>query len=563
MFDSHQTGTREPKLHSPDRFQDGGYALMAAAADSDGVVRWLATGAFAGIGPGETTCIETHASVVVLGGDTAIKVKKAVDLGYLDFSTLEKRRAAILREFEINHPNAPQIYLDARAIRETPDGGLTLAPDAEGGIVEWALVMRRFPQDALLGRCLDDLRIAGARRADGFWRALAQVIADAHARAKIDTKVSSRAEMDGLLGSLHARLEAASETDDVRRRARDVLARADRLLGTVGALLDRRARAGYVRRCHGDMHLANVVVLDGAPVLFDAIEFDERIATVDVLNDLAFLLMDLVHHGATREANTVLNAYLSLTWGDSTPLDGLAALPLFLTCRAMIRALVALDRARQGNSGGSTARAARARADAYLATAIFMSAPTRPRLIAVGGRSGTGKTTLARGLAPRIGPVPGAVVLRSDVFRKRMFDVGETERLPEDAYAPEVSEQVYLNLFDDASRIVTAGYSAIVDAAFLEAKHRDMVEAIAEKIDCPFDGVWLEGRFDVLADRIAGRRDDASDATIDVLSRQMEVETGVFGPAWHCVDAARQADAVLADAAGALGATRCEGTGGT
>lgn len=526
---------------------------MMAVADSDDVVRWLETGAFAGLGPSTTTRVETHASIVFLAGDTAIKVKKPVDLGYLDFSTLEKRRAALVREFEVNVANAPQIYREVRAIREGPEG-LTLQPGGSGRIVDWALVMRRFPDGALLAERLDALRITGAADSVSFWHALARVIAESHARAPVDTSVSPAAEFGGLLASLHERLEAASEADDVRRRARDVLVRADGMADRAGARLAGRVRKGFVRRCHGDMHLANIVVLDGAPVLFDAIEFDERIATIDVLNDLAFLLMDLVHHGAAREANAVLNAYLSMTWGDSTPLDGLVALPLFLTCRAMIRALVALDRGRQAGSDRDKA-AAREDAEAYLQTASMVSTPARPRLIAIGGRSGTGKTTLARGLAPCIAPLPGAVFLRSDVFRKRMFAVSETDRLPQRAYAPEISEQVYLNLFDDASRIVTAGHSAIVDAAFLEAKHRNMVEAIAEKIGCPFTGIWLDGGFDVLSHRITQRRGDASDATVDVLASQMQVKSGAFGAAWHKIDAARAADAVLADAVSLFGAT--------
>lgn len=533
--------------------QHGGYALMAAEAQSDEIVRWLATGAFAGAKPGATRHIETHASHVFLAGETAVKIKKPVDLGYLDFSTLEKRRRAIEREFEINRANAPQIYDAVRAIRVGPGGGTTLSCDAGGPVAEWALVMHRFRQDDLLEARLDSLRMARTPGAQdgGFWLVLADVVADSHERARVETSVSQHAEMAGFLSSLHDRLEAASECDDVRKRAREILARADLMLAAVGSVLDKRARAGFVRRCHGDMHLANIVVLDDAPVLFDAIEFDERIATVDVLNDLAFLLMDLVHHDAKREANAVLNRYLARTWCDSTPLDGLVALQLFLTCRAMIRALVALDKARQQRDDTEIAEAT-ARANAYLRTAAAVSAPHEPRLIAVGGRSGTGKTTLARGVAPELFPLPGAVVLRSDVFRKRMFNHEETQRLPENAYAPEISEQVYLNLFDDASRIVTAGRSAIVDAAFLEKKHRDMVEAIADKIGCRFDGLWLDGRFDVLAKRIAQRRGDASDATVAVLASQMAVETEAFGPAWRTIDAARDANVVTADALLAL-----------
>ncbi len=198
------------------------------------------------------------------------------------------------------------------------------------------------------------------------------------------------------------------------RSSRDALA-------ALSPLLQARARGGYVRHCHGDLHLRNIVEIDGKPVLFDAIEFDDALATIDVLYDLAFLLMDLCKRGLLAHANSVLNAYLDKE-GSSFNLLGLAALPLFLSMRAMIRAKVELLRA--GKAAKGEAEAARLEARAYVELARdFLKAPRRPRLIAIGGLSGSGKSAVARAIAPHVGACPGAVHVRSDVERKRLFGV--------------------------------------------------------------------------------------------------------------------------------------------
>ena len=193
-----------------------------------------------------------------------------------------------------------------------------------------------------------------------------------------------------------------------------------------------------MRHCHGDLHLRNIVEIDGAPVLFDAIEFDDRLATIDVLYDLAFLLMDLGKRGLGPHANVVLNAYLDAE-GSTGNLVGLATLPLFLSMRATIRAKVELLRARMAPHG--QAAAAREEARVYFELAQRFLAPAAPRLIAIGGLSGTGKSAVARAIAPSVGAFPGAVHVRSDVERKRLFGVAPRERLPARAYAPEISDR--------------------------------------------------------------------------------------------------------------------------
>src|SRR5690606_38807847 len=253
-------------------------------------------------------------------------------------------------------------------------------------------------------------------------------------------------------------------------------------------LLAERERAGLVRRCHGDLHLGNIVLIDGAPTLFDAIEFDPRMATADVFYDLAFLLMDLVGRGLSPAANIVLNRYLGETRRLSD-LDALAALPLFLSMRAAIRAKVSAARARNFDAGSGERAEAERSARAYFRLARAFLAPPPPRLVAIGGLSGTGKSVLARNLAPDLKPEPGAVVLRSDVERKALFGVAETARLPERAYAPEVTRRVYATLAEKARRVLAAGHSAIADAVFAKAEERALIAGAAA--GAAFDGLFL------------------------------------------------------------------------
>ena len=261
--------------------------------------------------------------------------------------------------------------------------------------------------------------------------------------------------------------------------------RAANALRHAAAVLNERAAAGFVRRCHGDLHLNNIVLWRGRPVLFDAIEFDEELATIDTLYDLAFLLMDLDKRGQRGVANVVLNRYL---WRSGAELDlhGLAALPLFLGLRAAIRAMVTAERAQQEGADASVRDRQRARD--YLQAANAYLAPCPPRLIAVGGLSGTGKSTLARELAPELGPAPGAVHLRSDLERKRLHGVEATVRLAPETYTQAASDRVYAVLYEKARDVLAAGHAVIVDAVFAEPEERARIEGVAAELGVPFPG---------------------------------------------------------------------------
>jgi len=296
-----------------------------------------------------------------------------------------------------------------------------------------------------------------------------------------------------------------------------------------------------VRHCHGDLHLRNIVEIDGSPVLFDAIEFDDRLATIDVLYDLAFLLMDLGKRGLGDHANAVLNTYLDEEGGTGN-LVGLATLPLFLSMRAAIRAKVELLRVRM--APGDQASAAREEARAYFELAHGFLSPAAPRLIAVGGLSGTGKSAVARAIAPSVGAFPGAVHVRSDVERKHLFGVAPWERLPARAYAPEISDQVYAVCRRRALMALEGGQAVIVDAVHAKQEEREALAALAAQKRIRFAGLWLEAPASVLRDRIVARTGDVSDATPEVVDVQLGYDIGP--QSFEVIDAGLPVDQVVA-----------------
>ena len=318
-----------------------------------------------------------------------------------------------------------------------------------------------------------------------------------------------------------------------------------RRVARCGALLDARRVRGKVRRCHGDLHLRNICVYDGKPLLFDCIEFSEPIASIDVLYDLAFLLMDLVHCGERHFANLLLNRYLDLAGED----DGLAAMPLFMALRAVIRAHVTASAAEHGRSGGERAAAfVEARRYAEAGAAMLRRAPAR--LVAIGGLSGSGKSSLAARLAPELGIVPGARVLRSDVLRKRRFGLMPEESLPAEAYGAAVTAEVYRELGERAAMALRAGYAAVIDAVALREEERRAFAAVAAKAGVEFTGLWLDTSAETMHARIESRRSDASDATAAVLQQQLQSDPGMLD--WVRVDASGSPEQTLATARGAL-----------
>ena len=340
--------------------------------------------------------IDTHASIVFLAGDHAFKLKRAVRFSYLDYSTPALREQACRAELALNRRTAPELYEEVCPIARAADGHLSLG--GVGAVVDWVVVMRRFDQDTLFDRMAERNQLSVPLVFD-----LAGQIARFHAAAEIDDESGGHQGMAATTASDARNLRAAVPVTLDASAVEPLIAGIQAELARVAPLLEQRRRAGKVRHCHGDLHLRNICLVAGRPTLFDCVEFSRLISNIDVLYDLAFLLMDLHARGLDALGNAAFNHYLDLQ--DES--DGLAAMPLMLSVRAAVRAHVTAAAAGRQTQPDSQSRT-RDEASRYLAHAADLLKPRPPCLIAIGGLSGTGKSTVAYGLAPDIGGVPGA-----------------------------------------------------------------------------------------------------------------------------------------------------------
>lgn len=477
---------------------------------------------------GPVEAIETHISRIFLVGRRAFKMKRAVKLPYVDFSTPELRVAACEREVELNSRTAPGLYLNVRRITRAGD---RLAWDGSGELVDAVIEMVRFDQSKLLDRMA-----AAGKLTPALMTGVARMIARYHRNTEVIHVGSGSANIDGVLeinaaGFATSHVFGRDEIETLNDAFRAALA-------CHASLLDWREAAGRVRRCHGDLHLRNICVFDSEPRLFDCIEFNDQIATVDVLYDLAFLLMDLWHRGFPQFANLVMNRYLD----DADDEDGFILLPFFMAVRAAVRAHVTATQVEEG-SQNSTKLIAEARSYFDLALALLTETP--PRLVAIGGLSGSGKTTAAEALAAQIGAPPGARIVESDRIRKAMHGVPAETKLPDKAYRPGVSERVYRQIAWRAELILAEGGSVVADAVFDRQEDRDRIERAASGTNVPFAGFWLAADPSVLWCRVSERKGGPSDATVDILSRQLQRDAGPL--TWRKIEADRKVAEITAE----------------
>lgn len=451
---------------------------------------------------GTVRLIETHISWVLLAGDHAYKIKKPLDLGFLDFSTLEKRKHCCEEEIRLNRRLAPDIYLDTVAITGTE---ATPTVGGDGPVLEWAVRMRAFDADSTLDR------------AGQISVAQIDAIADAIARFHRDIPA---APADSAYGQAERIMQPALENfAQIRALSTNVLLdRLEEWTRQAGRQLavtfDERKRAGFIRECHGDLHLGNIAWVDDALLIFDCIEFNPNLRWIDVLSELAFLFMDLAHRGHGGLAWRLLNRYLEHT-GDYADL---VVFRFYLVYRAMVRAKVAAIRAQQGDVESQH------EATRYLELAIRLSQASKPALLLMHGVSGSGKTWLSQHVLEQL----GAVRLRSDVERKRLFGLDAMEdsgRIEGGIYTAEASRQTFQNLHDRARDLMQAGYRVIVDATFLKQAHRVPFVQLAESLDIPLRILDLQADETLLRERVrqrSERADDASEANLAVLDIQLQ-----------------------------------------
>jgi aminoglycoside phosphotransferase family enzyme/predicted kinase len=459
--------------------------------------------------------VETHISYVLLTGAFAYKIKKPVDMGFLDFSTIENRRHFCEEELRLNRRLAPELYLAVVPIGGTPDAPVWNGP---GPAIEYAVKMREFPQEAQLDRVLFEGRLR-PEHIDGLAAQLAAFHGSIPAAAPgtpFGTPEGVAKPVLDNFGPIRARFSDSREAAQLAR-LEDWTEKTHRAL--TGDFLARK-KDGFVRECHGDMHLANMVLIDDGVLIFDCIEFNENLRWIDVMSEIAFLTMDLDDRERPDLSRRVLNAYLEIT-GDY---GGLRVLRFYQVYRALVRAKVACIRLGQAGLSDSDQRLTRKQYRTYEALAETYTAAPSPWLAITHGLSGSGKTTLSRMLLE----ASGAIRIRTDVERKRLFGLAPEARtasgMDQGLYAPDATERTYRKVADQARSVLAAGFPVIADGAFLKRNQRRILRSVAEESKAPFvildlvaDEFSLQSR---LAERTRAGR-DASEADLAVLKNQI------------------------------------------
>lgn len=481
------------------------------------------------------TVIETHISLVFLDEQYAYKLKKALSLSFVDFSQVERRIYYCHEELKLNRRTAPDLYLEVLLIYRNLKGELSFEDDGQSDVIDAVIKMRRFDNQHLLSTLAEKNQLTPQ-----IMTQLAHDLADFHSKAE----VSSDHQGAKRLGDI-VELNKLSEPRVNQILGHGKMSELNQLLlkdiTQHAAILNSRAAESKVRHCHGDLHLNNICLWHKVATPFDCLEFNESMATTDVLYDLAFLLMDLWRYQQYELANCLMNRYME----QSKETDGLVLLPLFMSLRASIRAMVIALQA-SNTKDHIAAEQHRQQAEKFLSLAFTLLKRPKPQLVAVGGLSGSGKSTLATALAPYIGAAPGARVLSTDRIRKRLFNVAAEEKLAAESYTEASSNMVYRSQREQCAAVVLAGHSAIADGVFGKDWERKAIEQCAKDLKANFNGIWLEAPPSKLMTRVANRKNDPSDATVEIVEKQLQREYGVIN--WPHLNSAQALNVLTSQA---------------
>ena len=463
----------------------------------------------------EIQLIQTHISWVILTGDWAYKLKKPVNFGFVDFSTLELRHAACLEEVRLNRRTAPSLYDGVVTMVDRIDGPQF---GDNGSILEYAVRMRQFAQSDLL-----EHRLARNGLSADVIESLARAVAELHGQAAIASPDSLYGTPELIRSTVQAcldELEKATFPEAIRTLLTHlniwVLAEWRRLNSSFLS----RKQQGWIRECHGDLHLGNIVLYRGKPTLFDCLEFNPNLRWIDVMSDVAFMVMDLHDKDASRLARLALNEWLQ----HSGDYQGLFVLKYYLAYRALVRAKVASIRLRQSDLSLEEQKQQEDLRQSYVELAANLTRPGRPAIVLMHGVSGSGKSFIARKLVAEV----GAIQIRSDVERKRLMGawptVASTPPTESEMYSTETTRQTYLRLQTLARTVVTSGNSVVVDATFLKQADRLAFASLARNLGVPFVIADCHAPESVMQERVSQRQQighDASDADVAILQQQL------------------------------------------
>ncbi len=455
--------------------------------------------------------IQTHISYVLLTGDYAYKVKKSVNFGFLDFTTLEQRKHFCEEELRLNQRGAPHLYLEVLAITQEAD---QLALNGHGEPIEYALKMRQFPQDALFTNLFEKGELTEKRMEELAW-----VVARFHAQAKTNNAIQNFGSMAQIRAAIDQNYEQTKKYiggPQTQEQFDQTQSYTDHFFEKQQEIFAQRVAHNRIREGHGDLHLGNICLWQDQILLFDCIEFNQAFRFVDVMYDVAFVVMDLEARHRPDLSNAFLNTYVEAT-GDW---EGLEVLPLYLIRQAYVRAKVTSFLLDEPEISEAAKAEARQKAAHYYQLAWQYAHKHKGQLILMSGLSGSGKSTVARYFARRL----NAVHIRSDAVRKHLGGISLYERGEASLYTPAMNDRTYSHLLHLGIKLATQGYPVILDAKYNQQVFRLTALKQANVNHLPFRIFYCSAPLEVLRERLQRRSGDITDARVNLLAKQQQDE---------------------------------------